>query len=245
VFPSHDRWGTVTIEYINNANDIGVIFDDTGHRKSFAKHNIKNGFIKDRMRPVFHGVGFLGEGPYPKHVDLSKDTAYGCWKQILNRCYNRDATSYKAYGARGVSICDEWRNFQQFAEWYEKNFKSGMKLDKDILIRNNKVYSPATCRFVPEKVNAIVRTKDSKKKTGFAKGVRKNNNSVSKPFTAQVGLESGNTHIGCFPSMHLAFLAYKSEREAYIKRVAQREFENGTIDFEIYNVLMNWEVYPY
>jgi len=42
--------------------------------------------------------------------------AYTTWKSMLNRCYNSKSTRYKDYGARGIKVCDRWREFSKFLE---------------------------------------------------------------------------------------------------------------------------------
>ena len=57
------------------------------------------------------------------------------------------------------SVYEGWHNFQNFAKWYEDNYyeieEEQMHLDKDILVKGNKVYSPDTCVFVPETINGL------------------------------------------------------------------------------------------
>ena len=54
--------------------------------------------------------------------------------QILQRCYNSECKSYKNYGAKGVTMCDEWLNSpDKFISWCESNGYDETKvLDKDI-----------------------------------------------------------------------------------------------------------------
>ena len=64
---------------------------------------------------------------------------------------------------KGVEVCEEWYNFQNFAEWCEtqkflnaKDVKGkSYQLDKDILVKGNKIYSPDTCCFVPPEINSL------------------------------------------------------------------------------------------
>jgi hypothetical protein len=63
-------------------------------------------------------------------------------------------------------VCNEWHNFQNFAEWFCKNYCDASmdkwQLDKDIIVPGNRVYSPETCCFVP---NAVNNKPEYKKKT--------------------------------------------------------------------------------
>ena len=80
---------------------------------------------------------------------------YRTWADMLKRCYSakfqeRDPT-YK-----GCTVADDWLTFSEFKAWMEKQNFEGLQLDKDILIKGNKVYSSATCIFVTEVVNNFV-----------------------------------------------------------------------------------------
>ena len=47
------------------------------------------------------------------------------------------------------SVCEEWKHFSNFKKWFDENYIEGFDIDKDILIKGNKVYSPEACSFVP------------------------------------------------------------------------------------------------
>ena len=72
--------------------------------------------------------------------------------KILERGYSK-LWKEKHPTYENVYVCEEWHNFQNFAKWYYNNYYSineeRMEIDKDILYKNNKVYSPDTCIIVP------------------------------------------------------------------------------------------------
>lgn len=75
------------------------------------------------------------------------------WRAIKGRCCNPKNDSYKRYGARGITICEEWKNsFVSFYEWaMENGFEENLTLDR---IDNSKGYSPSNCRWVDMKIQS-------------------------------------------------------------------------------------------
>ena len=97
-----------------------------------------------------------------KVVDGKKKTIWKCpflvkWVSMLQRCY------YKKYQEgqptyRGCRVCDEWLTFSNFKKWMEQQEWEGRQLDKDFLVEGNKIYSPDTCMFIPQKLNNFIVT---------------------------------------------------------------------------------------
>lgn len=76
----------------------------------------------------------------------TRNRMYNIWSGMKRRCYNKKSAIYKFYGARGISVCDEWRNsFASFREWCEANGYSDAKSIDRINPDGN--YEPNNCRF--------------------------------------------------------------------------------------------------
>lgn len=79
-----------------------------------------------------------------KLLDYRKQKHLSRWKNIINRCYNKNSPVFKYYGGRGIVVCREWRVFKNFSEWCERTYVEGMTLDR----KNNSLgYSPKNCRW--------------------------------------------------------------------------------------------------
>lgn len=91
------------------------------------------------------------------------------WKGICNRCYNPKADNYCRYGAKGVTVCDEWRHkSKQFIVWaLENGYKQGLTVDR---INPHEGYSPKNCRLVSCHIQTCNQGKRKDDTTGY-KGV--------------------------------------------------------------------------
>lgn len=73
---------------------------------------------------------------------------YKVWKNAKQRCFNKNNHSYKNYGGRGITVCDEWKNdFQAFYDYVSKlpHFgEVGYSLDR---INNDGNYEPNNVRW--------------------------------------------------------------------------------------------------
>lgn len=76
---------------------------------------------------------------------------YYVWVGMRGRCFNPNNKSYKNYGGRGITVCDEWKDsFSAFYDWALSNgYKDGLSIDR---IKNNSDYSPENCRWTTQKV---------------------------------------------------------------------------------------------
>lgn len=82
---------------------------------------------------------------FKKH-GLSGTRLYRIWVHIKDRCYNKENDSYINYGARGITVCDEWKNdFESFRDWaLENGYSDELSIDRiDVDIG----YCPDNCKW--------------------------------------------------------------------------------------------------
>jgi hypothetical protein len=136
----------------------------------------------------------------------------------------------------------EFESLEQFREWAIRQVgfhKPGFEMDKDILVKGNRVYSPDTCVFVPTEINGLF--------SGCYKAVRRGNypigvcfNKGSGRFVAQMSdrQSSGlDKYLGSFGTVEEAFACYKTAKEAKIRRLAEKWKDE--IDPRAYAALMS------
>lgn len=239
------------IDYINYKNII-VQFDDGFD--TVIKSNwdcFERNRIKDPYYPTVYGVGITGR-KYPTR-SKSKDNMskeYKAWKNILQRCYSVDAKSNNPT-YKDVVCCEEWLLYENFYEWLhsQENFEQWYNgdfwaVDKDIIHKGNKIYSPENCCLVPANVNGLFCKGDASRgilPIGVHKAIRSGKYAVF--FSANTNGKNRNRFIGEYPTPEDAFyLGYKPYKEAYIQKIAQLEYDQGNITEKCYNAMMNYQV---
>ena len=230
----------IIVKYIDSKN-IDILFPDydwvSNHKtyQAFRKGEVKCPYDRN----IF-GVGYIGEGNYPTKINDKPSKIYYTWKHMLERCYAPNHDINKPSYAK-CTVCDKWHNFQSFAKWYDENYyevpNDFMCIDKDILVRHNKVYSPDTCMIVPQHINNMFVGHD-KSKDGIPPGIVYND--LSKKYTVRFNMYGKNKHLGIYSTLNEAFLVLKNHKEQYIKQVADEYKE--LIPIKLYNAMYNYTV---
>ena len=143
----------------NDANHIDVLFVDYNWvAKNRRYRSFKLGNIKCPFEPRVWKHGYLGEGEYKATDGKGTNThLYSSWERMLCRCYNPEYHKRRPT-YKDVSCDESWLNFQNFAKWFSENqyrVDEELHLDKDILVKGNKIYSSEACCLVPERINSM------------------------------------------------------------------------------------------
>lgn len=189
---------------------------------------------------VVYGKGLYEVGKYKSKIDCKQTPEYEIWKAMLRRCYSKDILIINPSYV-GCTVSKEFLSFQYFAEWCNAQIGFENKswcLDKDILLKGNKVYCENSCCFVPAEINTLF-TKNNVSRGEYPIGVNLHKNSGK--FVAQCNFgTSKRTHLGVFDNTEDAFNSYKKSKERFIKIKA--DIWKDEIDAKVYQALHNYEV---
>lgn len=135
-----------------------------------------------------------------KH-DMSHSIIYRRYRDMISRCFRKNACNYKHYGARGISVCDEWANkengFLNFYNWSMMNgYNENLSIDR---IDNDGNYEPSNCRWATKSVqNMSMRHKNTSGYVGISK------HSMSDRWYGRVKVDKKCHYTGMSKNIHEA-----------------------------------------
>ena len=230
------------VEYVNT-HDITVQFKATGERVKTAYRDFVRGNVKSHFTATVYGVGTTGLEP-TRDENGEKIDSYKCWRSMLERCHSsKFQDKYPTY--KGCYVHNEWLYYPNFKKWYDENYyevdNQTSQLDKDVLIKGNKVYSPNTCVFVPQFINKLfIKSQNTRGELPIGVCYYK----ASKKYQAQLSMykdgKSTQKNLGYYNTPNEAFEVYKRAKEEYIKEVAD-EYKD-IIPVELYKAMYEYEV---
>lgn len=164
--------------------------------------------------------------------------AYTTWRNMFRRCYNPNRTK-EALSYHDCSVSKSWWSLSNFMEWFKDNYREGYQLDKDILVPNNREYSPETCCYVPPDINKLVLQFKSFKKSS-PQGVRQ---TLSGRYEARVKMHDHDIHLGTYDTEERAVLAYLKGKRNLVIEMANDYFAEGLINEKVYDALIRFTTY--
>lgn len=89
------------------------------------------------------------------------------WYHMLDRCYDKNSKRYKDWGGRGIKVCEEWHNFENFYNWAIISGYKGLPQKYESLdrINNNGNYEPNNCRWA-DAITQNNNKRNSRRKNG-------------------------------------------------------------------------------
>jgi hypothetical protein len=216
-----------------NADHLIVRFSD-GYTVKNTYSNFKKGLIKNPYDKTIYGVGFIGIENYSLLKNISSRKSYQIWRDIFYRCYSNKGDSYK-----DCYVCEEWKNYSNFENWFLENYyevnHERVHIDKDLILKGNREYSPKFCLFLPQTINQIFQTHE-KRDTNILTGVAPYG---TKKFIGQcsVSLPSRKRlYSQPFDSENEARQWYLKTKREYILFVA--EYYKSAIPENVYNIIL-------
>lgn len=214
------------IEYINSSNCVirmGSGYEYTISSSAFNKGHFKDPNIilnkrKSRSNNIIVGVGNndLREGVF--NFDGSKNVPFIKWSSMLNRCYSnkyqKDKTSYI-----GCAVCDDWLIYSRFKDWITSQDYIDKELDKDLLCKDNKIYSSETCVMLEPRINSFISIARSDLPHGVS--LKKQSNKyvgrVQNPFSGK------REHLGYFQDPLEAHKAWQTRKHELACELAKTQ----------------------
>lgn len=157
---TYGRLTIVSIEREIGKRNVAHCVCSCGNSHTALLNNVRYGVTKScgcllrevkRAERTTHG--YCGHPLYAVHASM------------LYRCKNPKDTNYHRYGGRGISVCNEWEDRDNFIRWaLENGYKKGLQIDRE---DNNGNYCPENCRWVTPCINTHNRNIKAKGKSGY------------------------------------------------------------------------------
>lgn len=224
------------VDYIDNSKKVIIICPEHGEFEQVVRnHLIGKGCPsckRNNLKKVIHGKYYNDyEGKIWDNNSGKMIQSYIHWLNMIKRCENKEyQDKYPTY--IGSTMCHEWWSFKNFKEWFDKNYIEGWHLDKDLIVKGNKVYSPATCCMLPPEINTCLTT--NKKNRGKC---------LIGVYEYKKGKFASTYHreyLGVSKNQEDLFFRYKEKKEAYLKSLAEK-YKNK-ISNDAYNALYMYQI---
>lgn len=178
-------------------------------------------------KKLVYGVG-INDADYPPHKrengKITTCNFYSVWTGMIKRCYcNKFHQIQPTY--IGCTVSDEWLTFSNFKNWMEKQDWKGKQLDKDILVKGNKTYSPETCVFVDKITNGF--TVDQVSSRGaYPVGVHLHKQTGRFRSGCRNPFSKNDKHLGLFKSPEEAHQAWRKRKHELALQLADLQTDD-------------------
>ena len=155
------RWTVISFSCIQNRKTMWLCQCSCGSTRLVDGYFLRNGRSKScgchardimKTHKIAMTHGLKNQNP----------RLYGIWQNMLNRCRNKNVERYRSYGARGISVCNEWQQFPAFYEWAMANgYSDDLTIDR-IDVDGN--YEPSNCQWLTRSENSKKAAEDRRRK---------------------------------------------------------------------------------
>mgnify|MGYP003475037120 FL=1 len=187
---------------------------------------------------LIYGVGF-NDGRFPTKINGKTVKEYHLWESMINRCYNQK-THVKNPTYTNCLVSDNFLNYSYFYDWAQQQIGfnvHGWQLDKDIILKGNKLYNENFCAFVPKEINSFFTDRKSDR-GDFPIGVCFDSDTMK--YMARCCVNGKRKTIGRFDSPEIAFAAYKNVKEKTCKDLAEKW--KHLVDPRVFTSMIGWTV---
>ena len=195
-----------------------------------------------QKQKLVQGVG-INDLAEPVEINGKSLKFYNTWKSMLQRCYSEKRQTKKPT-YRGCSVCDEWLSLSTFKEWFDANYRTGMELDKDILVKGNRVYCPEACSFIPRYINNLLTDAGAIRgelPCGVVAQKPSSHGQINTTYTARCRDGHGGMRRKTFKTVAEARQWYITTKKKVVSEQATRAFEAGDITGDVYQALITRE----
>lgn len=187
--------------------------------------------INNKRKKLIYGFG-INDADYPvdpRPGGIERDPCkfYVRWHSMIQRCYSETyQNKYPTY--KGCSVCPEWKYFSKFKAWMETQDWQDKELDKDLLVKGNKVYSPETCVFISPTLNYFLN--DQKSSRGdLPLGVTKVTCKAVR-YQARCNYIGKTIYLGSYDTAEEAHLAWLVKKAEFANLFAEKETDQRIIN---------------
>lgn len=185
---------------------------------------------------IVYGIGINDAG----YSVRDKKSGWWCpvykkWSAMLERCYSPKYHAAERY--EKCTVCEEWLYFSNFKVWLESFDYKDKQLDKDLLVKDNTIYSPEKCCLVSRKVNSFLTDGGSSRKTDLPLGAyvhnyKKNGVIITTKFRATCcnPFTRKKEHLGLFDCPEKAHKAWKERKHEHACQLAELETDPRIIE---------------
>jgi hypothetical protein len=245
---NHNKQGYLMTVIQYNAYDSILVEFSEPYRcvvSTRVDHFLK-GDVVNPYAPCVCGIGIVGN-KYPTHSNDGKHylREYLMWTNMIKRCYDETARN-KNRTYIDCECCEDWIYYENFYDWLhsQENYIildsiNDISIDKDILFKGNKMYSPKTCCLVPKYINNLLIKSDAiRGECCIGVSINKRDGK----YKAQCGGKKNHAYLGLYDTEEEAFNAYKKHKETQIRKSADEAYRQSYITKECYEALINYNV---